>query len=159
MLQIVTYAAVYWKIMRKFAAAVVAAAAAAAAVNVEHHNCARACGQVHCTLAGRQLNCPHRTLELASCVGRFAPSRAPLARVCGGQFRCFGQQGYKARGKLAGTKVGLDDDLTHLQQQRKNAAWSDFKDFRSKGIKTQWRAEKLFVKEGEHFVEHKVLSL
>ena len=66
---------------------------------------------------------------------------------------------FKARGKLAGTKVGLDDDLTHLQQQRKNAAWSDFKDFRSKGVKTQWRAEKLFVKKGEHFVEHKVLSL
>ena len=28
---------------------------------------------------------------------------------------------FKARGKVAGTKVGLDDDLTHLQQQRKNA--------------------------------------
>ena len=53
---------------------------------------------------------------------------------------------FKARGKLGPTKIGLDDDLTHLQQQRKNAAWSDFKDFRSKGIKTQWRAEKLFVK-------------
>ncbi len=26
-------------------------------------------------------------------------------------------------------------------------------------VKTQWRAEKLFVKEGEHFVEHKVLDL
>ncbi|KAL3134402.1 hypothetical protein ABBQ38_006464 [Trebouxia sp. C0009 RCD-2024] len=64
---------------------------------------------------------------------------------------------FKARGKLAGTKVGLDEDLTHLQQKRKNAAWSDFKD--SKGIKTQWRAEKLFVKKGEHCVEHKVLSL
>ena len=66
---------------------------------------------------------------------------------------------FKARGKLATTKIGLDYDLTHLQQQRKIAAWSDFKDFRSKGIKTQWRAEKLFVKKGEHFVEHKVLSL
>ena len=66
---------------------------------------------------------------------------------------------FKARGKLTTTKIGLDYDLTHLQQQRKTAAWSDFKDFRSKGIKTQWRAEKLFVKEGEHFVEHKVLSL
>ena len=43
---------------------------------------------------------------------------------------------FKARGKLATTRIGLDDDLTHLQQQRKNAAWSDFKDFRSKGIKT-----------------------
>ena len=66
---------------------------------------------------------------------------------------------FKARGKLATTRIGLDDDLTHLQQQRKNAAWSDFKEFRSKGIKTQWRAEKLFVKKGGQFVEHKVLSL
>ncbi len=66
---------------------------------------------------------------------------------------------FKARGKLAGTTIGLDDDLTILQQQRKNATWPAFKDFRSRGVKTQWRAEKLFVKEGEHFVEHKVLNL
>lgn len=66
---------------------------------------------------------------------------------------------FKARGKLAGTTIGLDDDLTTLQQQRKNAAWPAFKDFKSKGVRTQWRAEKLFVKEGEHFVEHKVLNL
>lgn len=38
----------------------------------------------------------------------------------------------QARSKLAVTDIGLDDDLTHPQQQRKNAAWSDFKDFRSK---------------------------
>ena len=43
--------------------------------------------------------------------------------------------------------------------QPSGAAWSDFKEFKSKGIKTQWRAEKLFVKKGEHFVGHKVLSL
>ncbi|DBB02904.1 TPA: hypothetical protein ACH3X1_013507 [Trebouxia sp. C0004] len=60
---------------------------------------------------------------------------------------------FKARGKLAGTTIGLDDDLTILQQRRKNAAWPAFKDFRSRGVKTQWRAEKLFVKEG---AEHKV---
>ena len=29
---------------------------------------------------------------------------------------------FKARGKLAGTTIGLHDDLTHLQQQRKTAA-------------------------------------
>ena len=58
-----------------------------------------------------------------------------------------------------GASIGLDDDLTQLQQQRKNAAWPGFKDFRSKGIRTQWHAEKLFVKEGEHFVEHKKLNL
>ena len=66
---------------------------------------------------------------------------------------------FKARGKLAGTTIGMDDDLTHLQQKRKNAAWPAFKDFKAKGVRTQWRAEKLFVKDGEHFVEHKVLNL
>ena len=66
---------------------------------------------------------------------------------------------FKARGKLATTKIGLDYNLTHLQQQLKTAAWSDFKDFRFKGIKTQWRAEKLVVKKGHQFVEDKVLSL
>ena len=66
---------------------------------------------------------------------------------------------FKARGKLAGTKIGIDDDLTRLQQERKNAAWPAFKEYRANGVKTQWRAEKLYVKEGEHFVEHKVLNL
>ena len=66
---------------------------------------------------------------------------------------------FKARAKLATTKIGSDYDLTHLQQQQKTAAWSDFKDFKSKGIKTPWRAEKLFVEKGGQFVEHKVLSL
>lgn len=66
---------------------------------------------------------------------------------------------FKARSKLAGTTIGLDDDLTHLQQKRKNAAWHAFKEFKARGVRTQWRAEKLFVKEGEHFVEHKVLDL
>ena len=51
----------------------------------------------------------------------------------------------------------MDDDLTHLQQQRKNAAWPAFKDAKARGVKTQWRAEKLFIFEGERFVEHKVL--
>ena len=59
---------------------------------------------------------------------------------------------FKARGKLATTKTGLDYNVTHLQQQLKTAAWSEFKDFRFKGIKTQWRAEKLFVKKGHQFV-------
>ena len=66
---------------------------------------------------------------------------------------------FKARAKLAGTPIGMDDDLTRLQQERKNAAWADFRAFRSQGIRTQWRAEKLFVLEGEHFVEHKVPCL
>ena len=66
---------------------------------------------------------------------------------------------FKARGKLAGTTIGMDDDLTHLQQKHKNAAWPAFKDFKARGVRTQWRAEKLFVKEGNHVVEHKVLNL
>lgn len=66
---------------------------------------------------------------------------------------------FKAKAKLAGTPIGMDDDLTRLQQERKNAAWADFRAFRLQGIRTQWRAEKLFVLEGEHFVEHKVSCL
>ncbi|DBA77161.1 TPA: hypothetical protein ACH3X1_009735 [Trebouxia sp. C0004] len=66
---------------------------------------------------------------------------------------------FKARGKLAGTTIGLDDYLTILHQQRENAVWPAFKDFRSRGVKTQWRAEKLFMTEGEHFLEHTVLNL
>ena len=67
---------------------------------------------------------------------------------------------FKARSKLANTRVRLDQDLTQLQQERKRAAWPVFKDLKAKGKKTQWRAEKLFVpEEGGHFVEHKVLDL
>ncbi|DBA96044.1 TPA: hypothetical protein ACH3X1_001544 [Trebouxia sp. C0004] len=66
---------------------------------------------------------------------------------------------FQARGKLRGNPVGMDDDLTHLQQKRKNAAWPAFKDARASRKKTQWRAEKLFILEGERFVEHKLLDL
>ena len=52
----------------------------------------------------------------------------------------------------------MDDDLTLLQQQRKNKAWPAFKEARAANKKTQWRAEKLFILEGERFVEHKVLD-
>ena len=58
---------------------------------------------------------------------------------------------FKARGKLASTQIGLDDYLTHLQPQRKKGALPDFKDFRSTGDTTQWRAEKLYMK-GEQLV-------
>ena len=66
---------------------------------------------------------------------------------------------FKARGKLAGTKIGMDEDLTHLQQELKNAAWPAFKDYRANEVKTQWRAEKLYVNEREHFIEQKVLNI
>ncbi|DBA94783.1 TPA: hypothetical protein ACH3X1_002328 [Trebouxia sp. C0004] len=48
---------------------------------------------------------------------------------------------FKAGSKLASTTIGLDDDLTILQQQRKYAAWPAFKDLRSRGVRTQWWAE------------------
>ena len=66
---------------------------------------------------------------------------------------------FKANNKLVGTLIDMNDDLTRLQQERKNAAWAGFKAFKPQGIRTQWRAEKLFVKQGEHFVEHKVPCL
>ncbi len=34
---------------------------------------------------------------------------------------------FRARGKLAGCNVGLDDDVTPLQQKQKAAAWDKFK--------------------------------
>ena len=66
---------------------------------------------------------------------------------------------FRAKGKLRGNPTGLDDDLTQLQQKRKQAAWSAFKAAKAAGKRTQWRAEKLFIMEGERFVEHKVLDL
>lgn len=66
---------------------------------------------------------------------------------------------FRAKGKLRGNPAGLDDDLTQLQQKRKQAAWSAFKAAKAAGKRTQWRAEKLFIMEGECFVEHKVLDL
>ena len=66
---------------------------------------------------------------------------------------------FRAKGQLRGNPTGLDDDLTQLQQKRKQAAWSAFKAAKAAGKRTQWRAEKLFIMEGERFVEHKVLDL
>ena len=31
--------------------------------------------------------------------------------------------------------------------------------YKANGVKTQWRAKKLSVKEGEHFVQHKVVTV
>ena len=44
---------------------------------------------------------------------------------------------FKAKGKLKGSPIGMDD-LTQLQQQRKNAAWAKFKDCKARGIRAQW---------------------
>ena len=59
---------------------------------------------------------------------------------------------FRAKGKLRNSPIGIDDDLAQLQQQRKNATWPKFKDCRARGVRMQWQAEKLFVKEGNHFV-------
>ena len=53
---------------------------------------------------------------------------------------------FKARGKLAGTKTGMDDDLTHLQQECR--AWSAFQDHKANRVMTQWQAKKLCVEQG-----------
>ena len=66
---------------------------------------------------------------------------------------------FKARGKLAGITIGLDDDLTILQQQRRMQRGLPSRTSGPEVSKRSGGAEKLFVKEGEHFVEHKVLNL
>ena len=65
---------------------------------------------------------------------------------------------FRARGKLAGCKVGLDDDLTPLQQKQKAAAWDKFKEARAGNLKTRWEAEKLYIKQGEEWVAHSVCA-
>ena len=45
---------------------------------------------------------------------------------------------FRAKGQLRGNPTGLDDDLTQLQQKRKQAAWSAFKAAKAAGKRTQW---------------------
>ncbi len=56
----------------------------------------------------------------------------------------------KARRQLQGTKYGLQEDMTPLQQARKRAAWPVFKEAKAAGKKAYWRADKLFVEGVEH---------
>lgn len=65
---------------------------------------------------------------------------------------------FRARGKLAGCDVWLSDDLTPLQQKQKSAAWAKFKEARAEGLRTRWEAEKLYIKEGEGWVVHRVCT-
>ncbi len=65
---------------------------------------------------------------------------------------------FRARGKLAGCNVGLDDDLTPLQQKQKAAAWDKFKEARAGNLKTRWEAEKLYIKQGKEWVAHSVCA-
>lgn len=55
----------------------------------------------------------------------------------------------KARRKLQGTRWGLEEDLTPLQQSKKRAAWPAFKEAKAAGKKAYWRAEKLFINDRE----------
>jgi len=50
---------------------------------------------------------------------------------------------FRARGKLAGCNVGLDDDLTTWQQKQKAAAWDKFKEARAGNLKTRWEGNLL----------------
>jgi hypothetical protein len=51
-------------------------------------------------------------------------------------------QGHKG---LAGTKLGLDEDLTPTQQARKSELWPLFKEAKVAGKHAFWRATELFV--------------
>jgi hypothetical protein len=46
---------------------------------------------------------------------------------------------------LAGTRLGLDEDLTPTQQARKSELWPLFKEAKAASKRTFWRAVKLFV--------------
>ncbi len=46
---------------------------------------------------------------------------------------------------LAGTKLGLDKDLTPTQQVRKSELWSLFKEAKAAGEHSFWRIAELFV--------------
>ncbi|DBA90150.1 TPA: hypothetical protein ACH3X1_003458 [Trebouxia sp. C0004] len=77
--------------------------------------------------------------------------RAPKPRSChcGVGSVADKKKVFRARGKLAGCIVGLDDDLTPLQQKQKAAAWDKFKEARAGNLKTPWEAEKLYIKQAE----------
>jgi hypothetical protein len=46
---------------------------------------------------------------------------------------------------LAGTKLGLDEDLTPTQQARKSKMWPLFKEAKEVDKRTFWHAAELFV--------------
>ena len=56
---------------------------------------------------------------------------------------------FKARSKLAGSDVVLDDDLTPFQQTQRSAAWPTWQAARANKQPARWEAENLFIKEGE----------
>jgi hypothetical protein len=55
------------------------------------------------------------------------------------------QVALRGRKGLAGTKLGLDEDLTPTQQARKSELWPLFKEAKAAGKRTFWRIVELFV--------------
>ncbi len=51
-------------------------------------------------------------------------------------------QGHKG---LAGTKLGLDEDLTPTQQAHKSKLWPLFEEAKAAGKRAFWRAAELFI--------------
>jgi len=52
---------------------------------------------------------------------------------------------FKARKHLAGTKWGLDDDLTPLQQSQQKALQLQWLEARKAGKRLRWKGGELFV--------------
>jgi hypothetical protein len=46
---------------------------------------------------------------------------------------------------LQGTQLGLDEDLTPVQQAQKRAAWANFKEAKEAGERVYWRGADLYI--------------
>jgi hypothetical protein len=55
------------------------------------------------------------------------------------------QAALRGRKGLAGTKLGLDEDLTPMQQARKSELWPLFKEAKATSKRAFWRAVELFI--------------
>jgi hypothetical protein len=82
--------------------------------------------------------CDYVSLHLE---GRNAPWR-DVAQVCNEQRPPAALWG---RNDLAGTKLGLDEDLTPAQQAHKSELWPLFKEAKAAGKHAFWRAVKFFI--------------
>jgi hypothetical protein len=57
----------------------------------------------------------------------------------------------RARKGLQGTQLGLDEDLTPVQQAQKRAAWATFKEAKEAGERVYWHGADLYI-------NHKVVN-
>ncbi len=55
------------------------------------------------------------------------------------------QVALRGRKGLAGTKLGLDEDFTPVQQACKSELWPLFKEAKAAGKRAFWRAAELFI--------------